>query len=128
MKRHPPDSASGLSMFELFRVEVENQTLALNNGLLELERDPNSGAIFEALMRGAHSIKGAARIVNLDAAVQVAHALEDCFVAAREKHLVPTRLQIDVFLRGVDLLANLGRRNESALTSWATDYAGDIQG
>ena len=32
-------------------------------------------------MRAAHSLKGAARIVGLDAAVRVAHAMEDCFVA-----------------------------------------------
>ena len=34
-------------------------------------------------MRAAHSLKGAARIVGLDAGVGVAHAMEDCFVAAQ---------------------------------------------
>ena len=35
-------------------------------------------------MRAAHSLKGAARIVGLDAAVRVAHAMEDCLVAAQK--------------------------------------------
>ena len=34
-------------------------------------------------MRAAHSLKGAARIVGLDVGVRVAHAMEDCFVAAQ---------------------------------------------
>jgi len=34
-------------------------------------------------MRAAHSLKGAARIVDLADGVRVAHAMEDCFVAAQ---------------------------------------------
>ena len=35
-------------------------------------------------MRAAHSLKGAARIVGLTVGVRVAHAMEDCFVAAQQ--------------------------------------------
>ena len=38
-------------------------------------------------MRAAHSLKGAARMVGLDVGVRVAHAIEDCFVAAQEGRL-----------------------------------------
>ena len=114
-------------MFELFRAEVENQTNLLTSGLLQLERNPESAANFEALMRAAHSLKGAARIVNLDTAVLVAHALEDCFVSARQQRVPLKRPHIDVLLRGVDLLANLGRRSESDLHSWDKEHAREIQ-
>ncbi len=78
-----PEDLSGFSMQELFRVETENQTAILCEGLLALERDPQAAEALEALMRAAHSIKGAARIINLDGAVRVAHHMEDCFVAAQ---------------------------------------------
>jgi len=92
-----------------------------------LERRPGSTAQFESLMRAAHSIKGAARIVNLQAAVRVAHALEDCFVAVRRDQFVLSRPQIDLLLRGVDLLANLGPRSEANLNSWETEFSAEIQ-
>ena len=55
-------------------------------------------------MRAAHSLKGAARIVGLDAAVRVAHAMEDCFVAAQKGKIVLQPEHVDILLQGVDLL------------------------
>ena len=77
-----------LSMLELFGVEAENQTAILTSGLLELERDSGAPAQLEVLMRAAHSLKGAARIVNLAATVRVAHAMEDCFAMAQQGKLI----------------------------------------
>ena len=56
---------SGFSMMDLFRTEAETQTAILNEGLLEIEKDPTSRQWLERLMRAAHSLKGAARSVNL---------------------------------------------------------------
>ena len=122
-----PVPPSGLSLFELFRAEIENQTSLLSSGLLELERAPGDIPSLDGLMRAAHSLKGAARIVNLQAAVQVAHALEDCFMAARQHPVMLRRPHIDTLLAGVDLLANLGRRSESNLHAWEKDQAGEIR-
>ena len=55
-------------------------------------------------MRAAHSVKGAARIVGVEAAVTVAHALEDCFVAAQKGEVTLASGAVDVLLRGVDAL------------------------
>ena len=71
------------SMLDLFRAEIETHAPVLNEGLLALEKDPTQTKRLEALMRAAHSIKGAGRIVGVEAAVQVAHVLEDYFVAAQ---------------------------------------------
>jgi len=65
------------SLLGLFRVEAEAQTQTLNTSLLALEREPSSPSHLESLMRAAHSLKGAARIVGVNAAVSVAHAMED---------------------------------------------------
>lgn len=113
-------------MLELFRVEAEHQTGILTAGLLELERGAASPAQLEALMRAAHSLKGAARIVNLPAAVRVAHAMEDCFVAAQAGKLRLEQTQIDMLLRGVDLFANMARQNEANFPAWEREHAADI--
>ena len=73
---------SQLSMLDLFRMEAESQVQVLTSGLLALERDHAAAEQLESCMRAAHSLKGAARIVDLADAVRVAHAMEDCFVAA----------------------------------------------
>jgi two-component system sensor histidine kinase and response regulator WspE len=94
-------------MLDLFRLEVETQGQVLTAGLLALERTPAAADRLEECMRAAHSLKGAASIVGLHAAVRVAHAMEDCFVAAQRGGLLLQQCQIDRLLRGVDLLGRL---------------------
>jgi two-component system sensor histidine kinase and response regulator WspE len=103
------DDLSELSMLDLFRIEVENHAPLLTQGLLALERNPDSVDQLESCMRAAHSLKGAASIVGVGAAVEVAHAMEDCFVAAQTGRLRLRQGQIDPLLGGVDLLARLAR-------------------
>ena len=114
-------------MLELFRVETENQAGVLTSGLLELERGSKSPEQLEALMRAAHSLKGASRIVNFVTAVQVAHAMEDCFVAAQRGRLTLERAHIDVLLRGVDLLLNISKCDEKSISQWESDHAAEIE-
>jgi two-component system sensor histidine kinase and response regulator WspE len=99
-------------MLDLFRMEAETQGEVLTAGLLALERVPTAADRLEECMRAAHSLKGAARIVGLHAAVSVAHAMEDCFVAAQQGRIVLRHQQIDRLLRGVDLLARVGTAPE----------------
>src|SRR5688500_7339495 len=98
-----PNDLSSFSMLDLFRLEAETQTALLTEGLLALERDSGATDQLEMLMRAAHSLKGAARMVNLDPAVRVAHAMEDSFVAAQKKSVSLTSKQVDALLQGVDL-------------------------
>ncbi|HHH43662.1 MAG TPA: hybrid sensor histidine kinase/response regulator [Gammaproteobacteria bacterium] len=101
-------------MLELFRLEVDNQAAILSDGLLALEQDAQSAQHLEALMRAAHSIKGAARMVDLDAGVQLAHAMEDCFVAAQQGELQLAPHQIDLLLKGVDQLIAISTEQADA--------------
>jgi two-component system sensor histidine kinase and response regulator WspE len=117
---------SGFSMLDLFRQETEAQTAILNEGLLALEQNPQDRDRLAALMRAAHSVKGAARIVGLDAAVQVAHALEDCFVAAQRAQFLIDPPAADVLLRGVDLLAQIARLPESESATWPAQHQTDL--
>ena len=106
------EELGNFSMLELFRLEVDNQAAVLNDGLLALERDRQSATILEALMRAAHSIKGAARMVGIDSGVLLAHAMEDCFVAAQKHELRLGEPHIDLLLKAVDQLLAISRQEE----------------
>ena len=110
---------SNFSMMDLFRMEADTQVEVLNENILGLENNPNSPAELESLMRAAHSLKGAARIVGLDAAVRVAHVMEDCFVAAQSGSIaLDTPDKIDVMLRAIDLLAQISQIPETEIENW----------
>ncbi|WP_271408969.1 hybrid sensor histidine kinase/response regulator [Pseudomonas sp. Q1-7] len=109
-----PDQMRDASLLELFRLEAEAQTQVLNAGLLVLERNPTQADQLEACMRAAHSLKGAARIVGLDAGVQVAHVMEDLLEAARQGHVQLRPENIDALLQGSDLLLRIGNEADWA--------------
>ncbi|WP_137819481.1 hybrid sensor histidine kinase/response regulator [Pseudomonas sp. 2FG] len=102
-----PEQMRDASLQELFRLEAEAQTQVLSSGLLALERNPTQAEHLEACMRAAHSLKGAARIVGIDAGVRVAHVMEDCLVAAQEGRLYLLPEHIDGLLSGSDLLLRI---------------------
>ena len=73
---------SAFSLLDLFRSEATTQTQVLADGLLALERDTGDLERIDGLMRAAHSIKGAAAIVDLPQVVTLSHQMEEAFVAA----------------------------------------------
>ncbi|MDM8550476.1 hybrid sensor histidine kinase/response regulator [Desulfobacterales bacterium HSG2] len=113
---------SNFSMMDLFRSEVDLHAGTLNDGLLALENDPAAMDNIEGLMRAAHSIKGGARIVELDVVVKLAHTMEDCFVAlqkgegALKSGMKPEH--IDVLLKGVDLITQISETADEELEEW----------
>ncbi len=127
MSHNEHDDLSNLSMLEIFQVEADSQIAILIGGLLELERDTGAKSQLEMLMRAAHSFKGAARIVNHEAAVVVAHAMEDCFVAAQEGRIQLGREEIDVLFQGVDLLLNISRRAPPEMLQWESENSGRLE-
>ncbi len=102
-----PDQMRDASLLELFQMEAQAQAEVLNAGLVAIERDPTSATDLEACMRATHSLKGAARIVDLDMGVKIAHVMEDCLVDAQAGKLTLTPAHVDVLLQGVDLLLKL---------------------
>ncbi len=109
---------SGFSMFELFKTEAQSHAAALNDGLLAIESNPADLSHVEQLMRAAHSIKGAARIVDMDVIVELAHAMEDCFVAVQKGTERLTSTRVDQLLAGVDVFQELSQLAESQLDDW----------
>ena len=116
----------GFSLLELFKLEAESNCAALSEGLLALEKSPNDRATVEPLMRAAHSIKGAAKIIGLDVIVSLAHIMEECFLAAKDGREPLTPARVDQLLQGVDVLAEVRLVTESGLQEWKDSRAARI--
>ena len=115
-----------LSMLDLFRIESESQTRILSDTLIELEDNPEDPAFLENLMRAAHSLKGAARMVGLDHAVSIGHVMEDVFVAAQNNKLIINTSDMDVLLASVDLLANMAKSTSQDYDAWCQQHNDEI--
>lgn len=105
---------SDISLIDLFRAEVETHAEVLNTALLAMERSPSDTSRIDEMMRAAHSIKGASRIVGVDPAGRVAHLMEDCFVAAQKGSIGLNSEDVDVLLRGVNLLEKISEATKDA--------------
>ncbi|MGV7210057.1 hybrid sensor histidine kinase/response regulator [Oxalobacteraceae bacterium A2-2] len=118
---------SQFSMRDLFRMEADSQTQVLTEGLLAMERHQGDARAVEAMMRAAHSIKGAAAIVGLDTVVQLAHGMEDAFIAAQHGKLKLTPNRVDVLLAGVDLILQMSRLDDAGAAAWQAAHAGQVR-
>lgn len=111
-------------LMNLFREEVEAHASILTAGLLAIESGSAGSERIEALMRAAHSLKGAARVMGFDAAVGIAHALEDVLIAVQEGRLSLNRVGVDLLLQGVDWITALAKVREADLPAWLVQQAG----
>ncbi len=70
--------------FRYFRIEAGEILEQLQGGLLELERGAPPVEIVPKLLRLAHTLKGAARVVKQKGIADHAHAVEDWLVPVRD--------------------------------------------
>ena len=117
---------SSFSLLDLFRVEAEQQSTILIDGLLALDRDADDLKTIDPLMRAAHSIKGAASIVNLRPIVHLAHAMEECLVAAQGGTLKLSRNRVDALLLGVDIITRVSRLTDEFADAWFAENDAEI--
>lgn len=121
MSEPPLRPLAEMSLFDLFRSEVQSNAQVLNDGLLALDRDLQDLRVIEPLMRAAHSIKGAASIVNLQPVIKLAHAMEDCLVAAQTGQRRLSNASIDQLLAGVDLMSRAAAFDETQCGPWLAE-------
>ena len=98
-------------LFEAFKVEAGEHVQAMSAGLLEMESTPlapeQRAPLVEKIFREAHSLKGAARAVNVTEVEALCQALENIFSAWKRKELEPAPEQFDTLHAAVDLVADL---------------------
>ncbi len=93
-----------------FRVEAEEHVQAISSGLIELEKasSPEGQAqTIETIFREAHSLKGAARAVNLVKVETACQALEGLFAKLKAREINPSAELLDRFHQLMDALTAL---------------------
>ena len=91
----------------LFAEESQNRLLRLSTDLLRLEEAGNDPELVASIFRDAHSIKGAAGMVGLDAVARVAHVMEDLLEGLRNGERMASPELVDGLLVAVDALRSL---------------------
>jgi len=69
--------------YRYFRIEAAELTEQLGQGVLELERSPPDGDTVARLLRAAHTLKGAARVVQEIEIAERAHTIEEVLAGHR---------------------------------------------
>lgn len=93
-----------------FRVEADEHLQAMSAGLIELENNPAEvryAEIVETVFREAHSLKGAARAVNLKEIESVCQSLESVFAALKGKQIAVSPPLFDLMQEAIDDLGTL---------------------
>jgi two-component system chemotaxis sensor kinase CheA len=90
--------------YEYFRVEAREILDGLGRGVLQIEKGapPDVAA---GLLRLAHTLKGAARVVRQKTIAEHAHAIEEALAPLREPGAVVARPRIDQVLKLLDSIA-----------------------
>jgi len=113
-------------MFDLFLIELQNSLHVIGNNLLEIEDTPEDNGLLEAMMRAAHSIKGAARMIGIEAVVKLSHFMEDVFVAAQNHKINLHKESIDQLFFCVDILKQLGDCSSTEVSDWSNENTESI--
>jgi two-component system chemotaxis sensor kinase CheA len=93
-----------------FRVEADEHLKLMSAGLIELENNPAEvryAEIIETVFREAHSLKGAARAVNLKEIESVCQSLESVFAALKGNRLAVSPPLFDLMQEAIDDLGTL---------------------
>ncbi|MBI4568234.1 MAG: Hpt domain-containing protein, partial [Planctomycetes bacterium] len=90
--------------YKYFRVEARDLLEQIGCGVLDLERGARPAEAAPRLLRLAHTLKGAARVVRQHAIAEHAHALEDALAPLRDSSAAVPKETIDRLLAGVDAM------------------------
>src|SRR5688500_7013769 len=82
--------------------ELDDQIIALNEGFLALEKDPDDAEALKSVFRSAHTVKGAARVAGVPEVEQICHALESRIADIRDGKHKPTAKDFADFFAVVD--------------------------
>lgn len=96
-----------------FLGELDEHVRSMNRDLLALEKEPagpGRGESFQSLLRAAHSLKGAARSVDVAPIESISHLLEEVIVAGRDGRLAFDRELFALLFAAADVIEEAGIR------------------
>lgn len=90
-----------------FKEEADEHIQNLNQGLMDLEHDPENKSTLDLIFREAHTLKGSANMMGFTDVSNVAHAMEDLLDRARTKKIKINTSIIDILLESLDFLKEM---------------------
>ncbi len=91
-------------LIAIFKAETEEHLIKLDNGLVELEKQPDDTELISRLNREVHTLKGAARVFGFHEIQDIAHRIEDVFEAITHKRVTFSSLMAETIFKGIDAI------------------------
>ena len=91
--------------FKYFRVEARELLEQFGQGVLELEKGASASAVVPRMLRLAHTLKGAARVVRQPEIADTAHRIEDALAPWRDAKAAVPHACIETVLAGLAEIA-----------------------
>lgn len=91
--------------YKYFRIEVRELLEGLSRSVLELEKGGQGKDLVARILRLAHTLKGAARVVKQTAIANFAHSIEDVFTEYRERDAEVSQEHLNKALGLLDAIA-----------------------
>ncbi|MBC1972599.1 chemotaxis protein CheA [Listeria welshimeri] len=84
------------NMLDLFIEEASEHLQALNDNLLQLEKEPTNGQLVSEIFRSAHTFKGMSATMGFQQVADLTHAMENVLDEVRNKRLAVTEHLVDI--------------------------------
>ncbi len=94
-------------IYSVFAQEAREQLAAMEDGLLRMEQGSQDGDTLNAIFRAAHTIKGAAGVVEIHHIEKFTHILENLLDKLRNGELQVSSEMITALLKGCDHIGAL---------------------
>ncbi len=92
---------------EKFKEEASEHLQKLNEGIITLESEPDNEEVISELMRFAHTLKGSSKMVGLLKISEIAHKVEDLFLAVKDKKIKAGSHVSDAIFNALDAILYL---------------------
>ena len=94
-------------LIAIFKAETDDHLTKLDNGLIELEKQPDNAELVSGLNREVHTLKGAARVFGFSEIQDIAHRIEDIFEEVTAKRAVFSSFIAERIFQGLDAIRTI---------------------
>lgn len=92
---------------ENFIQEAKERIARMNSALVYLEKNPGDARLETEIMREAHTLKGAAKMMGFSKISELSHRFEEAFSRRKDKKIVANRDLTDALFVALDTLSGL---------------------
>ncbi|ETR73999.1 MAG: two-component system, chemotaxis family, sensor histidine kinase and response regulator WspE [Candidatus Magnetoglobus multicellularis str. Araruama] len=113
---------SQIDFMEIFDHQLSDEIRKATDLLLQLEKSPEKTDFIHELMRIFHSIKGAARAVNMDDIKRITHRLEDLYQGIFEGKATYHQSLINLSFGAIDMIKTIVSNRKQGLEAFDSSF------